>query len=180
MARTNMYCPGHSIAALAAAALGLASCASGTARTSGSAVGLVGTWELVSRIDRTMDGREVDEPNLGRDPIAWIIYDSAGHVAAQLMRRDRSNARSAAPSLAETNNTGAINGYDAYFGTWSFEAERGTVTHLIRASVDASAVGRTVSRQVRLEGDQLTLSFQTTSANGNPVTRTVVWKRISR
>ena len=50
---------------------------------------LVGTWELVSRIDLTTTGERRPEPSLGEQPIALLYYDRSGHFAAQFMKRDR-------------------------------------------------------------------------------------------
>ena len=49
---------------------------------------LIGTWALVSRIDRTAGGERRVEPSLGEDPVALLYYDRAGHFAAQFMKRD--------------------------------------------------------------------------------------------
>ena len=53
---------------------------------------LPGTWQLQSRIDVTSSGERRPEPSLGEDPIALLIYDRAGHFAAQFMKRDRSTS----------------------------------------------------------------------------------------
>jgi len=50
-------------------------------------VGLVGTWELVSRTDRDSTGRILSETTLGAAPIGYLIYDAAGHVAARSAHR---------------------------------------------------------------------------------------------
>src|SRR5476651_425488 len=50
---------------------------------------LVGTWMLLSREDRTREGRLHPDPGLGDDPIAILTYDGAGNFAAQFMKRDR-------------------------------------------------------------------------------------------
>src|SRR5215813_4634706 len=47
--------------------------------------GLVGTWQVVSRIDRDASGNVIPERSLGSDPLGYLIYDSKGHMAAQLM-----------------------------------------------------------------------------------------------
>jgi len=45
---------------------------------------LVGTWRLVSRVVTLEDGTAVQDPGLGKTPSGYLIYDSSGHVAAQL------------------------------------------------------------------------------------------------
>ena len=59
---------------------------------------LPGTWSLLSRIDLTAAGTRHPEPSLGDDPIALLIYDRAGHFAAQFMKRDRTTTIPFAPS----------------------------------------------------------------------------------
>jgi len=39
---------------------------------------LIGTWRLLSRIDRDASGKPVDEPTLGSDPLALLFFDGAG------------------------------------------------------------------------------------------------------
>ena len=86
---------------------------------------LIGTWRLVSRIDRDESGRPVDEPTLGSNPVALLFFDDAGNFAAQFMKRDRGGAV-AAPVSTGQNNTTAIGGYDAYFGTYGWTRRAAT------------------------------------------------------
>ena len=74
---------------------------------------LIGTWRLLSRIDRDASGKPVDEPTLGSDLVALLFFDGAGNFAAQFMKRERSEAV-AAPVFTGQNNTTAIGGYEAY------------------------------------------------------------------
>jgi Lipocalin-like domain len=147
-----------------------------------TAVGIVGTWQLVSRIDRTSRGELVPEPELGSDPVALLIYDRAGHVAAQLMRRNRDTKPptepQASPMARGTNNSGASGGYDAYFGTYVLDRERRTVTHTLIAALVAADVGKRLTRQFRVTEDELDIWFSTTAADGREVTRTLKWKRV--
>jgi len=131
---------------------------------------LVGTWELLSREDMTSDGERRVEPNLGSDPLAYLIYDATGHFAVQFMRRVRNTA-------ASTNNSGAGTGYDAYFGRYS--AADGTVTQELVGALSPGDVGKVVTRQFRINGDELVITLETASSDGKPVTRTLRWKRLA-
>ena len=82
---------------------------------------LPGTWELLSRIDVTDAGAERAERSLGADPVALLIYDRAGHFSAQFMKRDRTEVGVFQGSEAGVNNSRAVNGYDAYFGSDSVD-----------------------------------------------------------
>lgn len=92
---------------------------------------IVGTWEVISRVDRTEDGLEVEEPSLGADPLALTNCDSRGRFAAQFVKRSRPAIEQATASAGITpNNSRAVNGYDAYFGTYIVDDEHGLVTRL--------------------------------------------------
>lgn len=138
---------------------------------------LPGTWELLSRIDTTDTGERRLEPSLGDDPVALIIYDRAGHFAAQFMKRDRSAPAAEAASGAP-NNSRAVGGYDAYFGTYTVDDTQGTVTQQLTGALSRENVGLVLTRSMLVEGDTLTIRLQTTSAQGEPVTRTLIWKRV--
>ena len=137
---------------------------------------LPGTWELLSRIDTTDAGERRVEPSLGEDPVALLIYDRAGHFAAQFMKRDRGSVAADAASAGQ-NNSRAINGYDAYFGSYTVDDEAGTVTQRLDAALSAENVGMTLTRAMHVDGDQLTIRLRTTTG-GESVTRELVWKRI--
>lgn len=138
---------------------------------------LPGTWELVSRIDLTAAGERQADPSLGEDPVAMLIYDCAGHFSAQFMKRDRSTP--VADVLAVTpNNSRAVGGYDAYFGTYTIDDAEGTVTQRLLGALSLENVGHVVTRAMKVEGQTLTIKLQTTSAIGDPVTRTLIWTRV--
>ncbi|MDQ6828174.1 MAG: lipocalin-like domain-containing protein, partial [Gemmatimonadota bacterium] len=82
------------------------------------------------------------------------------------------------PSTAASNNSAAINGYDAYFGTYVVDIRSHTVTHHFIAALNPTDVGREVTRRYRFEGDQLVLDYDTRAANGEPVTRTLRFRRV--
>ena len=137
---------------------------------------LPGTWELLSREDRTASGEKRVEPSLGEDPVALLIYDRAGHFAAQFMKRDRSGS-SAPVSAGGTNNSRAIGGYDAYFGTYTVDDAQGTVTQRLTGSLAVENVGIVLTRSMQVERDRLVIALQTT-VQGENVTRTLTWKRV--
>ena len=143
-------------------------------------VTLPGTWELVSRRDVTDAGVERPEPTLGADPVALLIYDRAGHFAAQFMKRDRG---AVAPSGdagggSGRNNSRAQGGYDAYFGTYAVDDSENTVTQTLTAALSQENVGQTLTRAMTVAGDELTIQLATVAATGEPVTRTLRWRRV--
>ena len=142
------------------------------------AAALVGTWELVSRTDRTASGQVRDEPTLGSDPIALVYYDRSGRFAAQFMKRDRSAVVTDAPTGTE-NNTRARGGYDAYFGTYTVDDTAQMVTQCLLASLSPENVGLVLTRKMQVRGDELVIRLQTSAADGTPVTRTLTWRRVA-
>ena len=140
-------------------------------------VSLPGTWELLSRIDVAESGERRVEPSLGSDPVALLIYDRAGHFAVQFMKRDRSDAGAPEVASVGSNNSRAIGGYDAYFGTYTVDDATNMVTQRLLASLARENVGLLLSREMTVTGDQLVIGLQTV-VQGEPVTRTLTWRRV--
>ncbi len=141
---------------------------------------LIGTWELLSREDRTPAGEPRLEPSLGSDPIALLFFDRAGHFAAQFMKRNRTAAAAAevAGATGGPNNSRARGGYDAYFGTYTVDEAAGTVATLLTGALSQENVGQVFVRHMSVAGDELTIRLETASAEGERVVRTLRWKRI--
>lgn len=137
---------------------------------------LVGTWRLVSRIDRDESGKVVEEPTLGSDPLALLFFDGAGNFAAQFMKRDR-GAAVAAPVFTGDNNTAAMDGYDAYFGTYEVDEATGDVRTTLAGALSAAHVGATMARNMKVEGRSLVIRLNTNAAGGTIVHRTLTWER---
>jgi hypothetical protein len=138
---------------------------------------LPGTWQLLSRIDVTASGERRPEPSLGEDPLALLIYDRSGHFAAQFMRRNRSVDLPEGPGGA-TNNTRAQAGYDAYFGTYTIDDAKGSVTQRLLGALSSENVGAVLTRTMEVRADTLVIRLETTAADGTAVTRTLTWQRV--
>lgn len=138
---------------------------------------LPGTWQLVSRIDISVSGERRVEPSLGEDPLALLIYDRSGNFAAQFMRRDRSVDVPDGPSGAR-NNSQAQGGYDAYFGTYTIDEEKGTVTQCLVGALSREHVGAILTRAMHVRGDTLVITLETNAADGTEVIRTLTWRRV--
>lgn len=140
-------------------------------------VTLPGTWELLSRVDTTATGERRVEPSLGDDPVALLIYDRAGHFAAQFMRRDGSVDVPDGPGGAK-NNSQAKGGYDAYFGTYTVDDDAGTVTQQLTGALSRQHVGAVLTRAMRVADDTLVITLTTNATDGVEVTRTLTWRRV--
>src|SRR5262245_59466920 len=142
---------------------------------------LPGTWLLESRIDVTASGERHPDPLLGEDPVALVVYDRAGHFAAQFMKRNRSSVGPgpvAEPAASPANNTRSQGGYDAYFGTYTVDDAQGTVTARLMGSLTPGNVGMVLTRAMSVQGDTLVIRLETNAADGTPVTRTLTWRRM--
>jgi len=160
--------------------------ASGLAPVAASSVSdqLVGSWRLVSRVTTADNGKTLVDPGLSATPKGLLIYDRSGHVAAQLSRPGRTAETlaeecRAAEKVKGTNDTAqTILGYDAYFGTFTLDAKAGVVTHHLESALFPGDIGKDIRRNFSISGDTLTIKFHTTTADGTPVTRTLIWTRM--
>jgi len=145
---------------------------------------LIGSWRLVSRQSRRANGELDADPGLSTVPLGVLIYDQSGHVAAQLSRRDRTVAmigqecQTAAATKGTPDTAQTILGYDAYFGTYRINEREGIVTHHLEAALFPGDIGKDIDRHFTISGDQLTISFSTTTREGVKVTRTLIWERM--
>ncbi|MBS1528813.1 MAG: lipocalin-like domain-containing protein [Bacteroidetes bacterium] len=143
------------------------------------ATALRGIWWLQTREDWTKDGQKRIDPTLGADPIGILSY-SGTHFAAQFMKRDRSkDAAGQVTSYSGSNNTVAVDGYDAYFGTYEVDEQSGKVAHTLVGSITPANIGITASRDMRADADRLVIQLETTRPDGEPITRTLTWKRLN-
>ena len=138
---------------------------------------MIGVWWLRSRLDTAEDGTLREEPSLGSDPLGILTY-APGRFAAQFMKRNRSEGEVLDPPSSGENNTAAIGGYDAYFGTYEVDLESGRVLHRLEGALTLGNVGLEVYRDLKVEGDQLKIRLTTTTADGESVTRTLTWERV--
>jgi len=139
----------------------------------------VGSWRLLSREDRTTSGERRIDPALGEDPHALLVYDRGGNFAAQFMKRVRTPEEPGMSRAAGANNSRAVNGYDAYFGTYTVNDTTATVTQTLVGALAPENVGLVVTRSMRVVGDALVIQLQTTSADGTAIIRTLRWQRVA-
>ena len=137
---------------------------------------IIGTWWLVSRVDRAADGTIRADPALGSDPLGMLTY-TQDRFAAQFMKRDRSAVVAEVAGGSGQNNTTAVGGYDAYFGTYHVGND-GYVVHRLEAALTHGNVGLEVARSLTVEDDQLIIVLKTASQDREPITRTLTWNRI--
>src|SRR5262245_23732316 len=132
----------------------------------------VGTWKLVSIETRNAKG-EVVPPAAGTsNRIGYIIYDPSGYMAVSIMPLGRKKYAGAQPTDQEV--MGALTGYTAYFGTFSFNEAEGSVTHRLQGSLNAG-MAADQKRFFELNGNRLTLK-PPAGQNGNQ--QRLTWERM--
>jgi len=145
---------------------------------------LAGSWSLVSRVSTLVNGEVLPDRGLATTPKGLLIYDRTGHVAAQLSRQGRTEEMigeecQEAAKIRGTNDTAqTVLGYDAYFGTFTVNEKEGFVVHHLESALFPGDVGKDIKRNFAISSDKLTIKFTTTTSDGTPVTRTLVWERM--
>jgi hypothetical protein len=138
---------------------------------------ILGIWMLKSREDVDAEGQVLVDPFLGRDPIGILCFGPS-HFAAQFMKRDRSDEEDVPQRVQAKNNTAAVNGYDAYFGTYSVDETAGTLSTNLEGSMSPVNIGKTYVREVRVVNSELIIQLKTTAVDGTAITRTNTFSRV--
>ena len=145
--------------------------------TANLSAAILGIWKLKSREDVDAAQQVHIDPFLGRNPVGILCFGPT-HFAAQFMKRERSGQDSALGRVQAKNNTIGVNGYDAYFGTYSVDETAGTLTTHLEGSISPANVGDTYVRDVRVLGNELIIQLHTTGIDGTAIKRTNTFSRI--
>ncbi|MEQ8660306.1 MAG: lipocalin-like domain-containing protein [Gammaproteobacteria bacterium] len=138
----------------------------------------VGTWQLVESYSDKPSGR-VAFP-LGEHVIGRINYDAAGNMAAQLMGEQRKPFSSRDPrAVSDAEYREAFQTYTAYFGTYTVDADAGTVTHHVQGATVPNWPGQDQIRFYEFSGDRLVLKTPPMRGNdGEKAIHTLVWQKV--
>ena len=145
--------------------------------TANLAAAILGIWKLKSREDVDATGQTHVDPFLGRDPMGILCFGPS-HFAAQFMKRDRSREENVPQPVQVKNNTVAVNGYQAYFGTYGIDEIAGTLTTHLEGSIFPADVDSTFVRDVRVVDNELIIQLETIAIDGTAITRTNTFSRI--
>jgi hypothetical protein len=142
---------------------------------------LIGGWRLVS-IETTRPNGEVIYPFYGKHPEGLIFYDRSGWMSVQIVSDPKPTTPTASSreeflAAAPAEKVAAIDGYYAYYGTWTIDEATSTVVHHIKQSMYPGERGEDGSRHFILDGDRLTLVAKTHEM-GEDHERKLVWQRI--
>jgi hypothetical protein len=142
---------------------------------------LVGTWRLIS-VETTRPNAEVIYPFYGKHPEGLLIYDRSGWMSVQIVSDPKPTvptvtSREAFLAAPAAEKARAVDGFYAYYGTWSVDASGSSVTHHILQSLYPGERGEEGVRQLTLDGSRLILSAKTHEM-GEDHERRLVWERI--
>lgn len=121
---------------------------------------LVGTWELVSYESSDTESRQFRGPK----PVGLLFYDRSGRMAVQISP-DRQRRRFSGPQAGVFTGPqptpdealDAISGYAAYFGTYTVDERKQTVTHIRVGNINPGGLGAFVRRYEFRGEDRLVL-----------------------
>jgi hypothetical protein len=141
-----------------------------------SVAGLVGTWRLVSYEARDSKG-QLQYP-LGEHVSGQLVYDSTGNRSAHVMRNDRPLFAANDPARGtDAEVRAAFEGYTSYFGTYTIDTTKQTVTHHVRGASYPNWVASDQIRYYKLDGTRLSLSAPIV-VDGQTFEFVLNWQRI--
>lgn len=136
---------------------------------------LAGVWRLVSFHDVDDEGNRGEGP-LGPAPRGLLFYSADGYVSVTMMRApDHGAPNHDAPDQEPGADGGPRQDYMSYAGTW--RRSGGQVFHALTVAPDPGWLGTEQVRDLRLDGDRLTL---TGNALSRPGRRILQWQRTGR
>jgi Lipocalin-like domain len=139
---------------------------------------LVGTWRLVSFV--TSDGQGGVRQYWDERASGVIIYTAAGLVSAQLYDARRPRLGTAWDRASASAAHAAFIGMASYYGRYSVDATRSTVTHVIEGAMAPDWIGTELVRGYRFLAPNRVELRVLTSAEGPVAGDTaLVWERVS-
>jgi hypothetical protein len=143
---------------------------------------LIGTWRLVS-VETIRPNGEVIYPFDGKRPKGLLIYDRSGWMSVQIISDPQpdvptASSREKFAQAPAAEKAADIDGFYAYYGTWTVDSTGSAVTHHIRQSLYPAERGTDATRKLTLLGDRLTLVAKAHEM-GEDHERKLVWERIA-
>ena len=139
---------------------------------------LLGTWRLVSYEARDSEGR-VQYP-LGEIVSGLLVCDGGGNMSAHVMRNDLPLFAAKDPARGtDAELRAAFEGYGSYFGTYTVDQARQTVTHQVRGAWYPNWIGHDQVRHFKFDSSRLSLSTTPLIWGGQSLEYVLTWERIS-
>jgi hypothetical protein len=141
----------------------------------------VGAWKLIS-VETIRTNGEIIYPFYGKHPEGLLVYDSDGWMSVQIVSdphpvAPKADSREDFMAAPPGEKVTAVEGYYAYYGTWTADAANQTVIHHIVQSLYPGERGEEGTRHVVFDGNRLTLTAKTHEM-GEEHQRKLVWDRV--
>jgi Lipocalin-like domain len=130
---------------------------------------LIGSYTLISYVAYDPKGAVTTLPY----SVGQISYDAAGRMSAQLMRSGR--VKLTTPGASEAERAAAFGTYIAYFGAYTIDADKHTVTHHVEGAMNPNMVGSNLVRHYEFSADGKSLFLSV--KDGERVTGKLQWDR---
>ncbi len=140
---------------------------------------LVGYWKLISCDALREHGRRV--PAYGKNPCGRLYYDDLGNMSVHIMRSGRRRTKHVAGiSEHDEGSKAGYDGYQAYFSTYSVDAEKGIIRHKVLGSLFPDWTGTTQVRyyELRESNRMLLRTAPIGSATEDQTVFELLWERI--
>ena len=142
-----------------------------------SSPSLLGTWRLVSFEARDSKG-QLQFP-LGEHASGLLMYDAGGNMSAHVMNNDRPLFATNDPDRGtDAEVRAAFDGYASYFGTYTIDQARQTVTHHVRGAWYPNWIGNDQIRYFKFDGSRLVLSTPPLVSDDQSLEYVAIWERI--
>jgi hypothetical protein len=135
----------------------------------------IGTWKLVSSIERHPDGSEKPY-GFGPHAAGYLMYDAGGRVCAQVANLDRPHWADPENPKPEEVKT-AFDGFGGYCGRYEVDPATSTAKHIPEVSLDPNQVGQPKPRKYRFEQGRLIYSGAEKRPDGE-VVWTMTWEKV--
>jgi hypothetical protein len=133
---------------------------------------LVGTWRLVSASSTTSKGEKNESP-YGVGPAGFLTYTEQGRVTSMISYGGR---KSLSIGATPDEQAEAFNTFLAYTGRYTLSGDK--VTHRIEISSIQNYVGKDLVRNIKFDGERITLVTPPTLVNGKIQTIELIWQRL--
>ena len=146
-----------------------------------TAEAMAGSWRLIG-VETIRPNGEVIYPFYGKHPKGLLIYDRSGWMSVEIVSDPEPNVPTASSrekfaQATAAEKAAAIDGFYAYYGTWTVDSSGSTVTHHIQQSLYPAERETEGTRALTLDGNRLTLVARTHEM-GEDHQRKLVWERI--
>lgn len=137
----------------------------------------IGTWRLITTIQRKADGSSGPNPTYGPKGIGYIIYTDAGVMCATLTNPEQPKWENTAAPTPEELKSGK-NSFHAYCGRYTVHPSGGYVVHHVEMDNIPNDVNIDRKRFFQFTGNRLLLTADPPPTGTTEYTLT--WERVEK